>query len=275
MNAEEYVERGGNFFSKRNFDEAITDCIEAIQLNPDDALTLSCAYGIRSAAYTGKKDYDPAIADLEMAAKLASSNVKLQKQLQKELDITVDVANNYIIGGLLREYLFLRQQVTRIPNPGAESKKRFRSIRKFVVVLLIIGVALGTILGAIGIILGGAMGTDAWTGVIMIGLMGGLYSVFIGLILGIGIVPWLLYVKRDLKNISTYFRKAKGEINETIQEVEGKTIIGTIKSYIFAFLLTLFWKPFKLMCLLIYVCPLIGIYQIVKLRHQVRILNSR
>jgi tetratricopeptide (TPR) repeat protein len=61
-----YVSRGHAFHDKKDYDRAIADYDQAIQLDPKDAN----AYVSRGLAYHGKKDYDRAIADYNQAIQL-------------------------------------------------------------------------------------------------------------------------------------------------------------------------------------------------------------
>jgi len=67
MKAEEYSTRGGKYFSERNFDAAIADFTEVIQLEPDNPF----AYYKRGLSYTNKKEFDLAIKDFTEAIRLA------------------------------------------------------------------------------------------------------------------------------------------------------------------------------------------------------------
>jgi tetratricopeptide (TPR) repeat protein len=65
-----YYNRGLAFYYKKNYDRAIADYTQAIQLNPE----YSEAYYNRGLAYRNKKDYDQAIADFTQAIQLAPEN---------------------------------------------------------------------------------------------------------------------------------------------------------------------------------------------------------
>jgi len=65
-NAESYFISGNEYYAKSEFDRAIADYTEAIQINPNYAE----AYGNRGITYAGKKDYNLAIADLTEAIRL-------------------------------------------------------------------------------------------------------------------------------------------------------------------------------------------------------------
>ena len=82
MDAKEYLERGNNYFKKGGNDSAaIADFTEAIRLDPN----LTDAYYYRGLAYslTTIKEYDKAIADLEMAVKLNPAEKDYRKDLKK------------------------------------------------------------------------------------------------------------------------------------------------------------------------------------------------
>ena len=66
MNAEEYSERGGKYFSQRNFDGAIANYTEVIKLEPKNPF----AYYKRGLSYTNKKEFDLAIADFTEAIRI-------------------------------------------------------------------------------------------------------------------------------------------------------------------------------------------------------------
>jgi len=66
MDAREYFGRGEKHFNERNFDEAIADFTEAIQLEPDDP----SAYFGRGLSYMNKEEFDLSIADFTEAIQL-------------------------------------------------------------------------------------------------------------------------------------------------------------------------------------------------------------
>src|SRR5262249_51454876 len=61
--AEKYLSRALGYQHKRDPDRAITDCSEAIRIDP----TYATAYVLRGSAYVDKKDLDHAIADFNEA----------------------------------------------------------------------------------------------------------------------------------------------------------------------------------------------------------------
>jgi tetratricopeptide (TPR) repeat protein len=63
-----YFNRGNAYRRKGNYDPAISDLDEAARLNPKDA----DVYWVRGSAYLGKNDYDHAIQDLSLAIRLGS-----------------------------------------------------------------------------------------------------------------------------------------------------------------------------------------------------------
>jgi len=62
-----YTFRGITYMHKREFEQAIADCSEAVKLSPDN----SAGYVCRAGAYSEKGDYDRGIADLDEAIRLA------------------------------------------------------------------------------------------------------------------------------------------------------------------------------------------------------------
>ena len=69
--ASAYASRGAADFRKGDYDRAIADLDEAIRLDP----TYAPAYGIRSNAYVGKDDYDRAIADFDEVIRLDPTDI--------------------------------------------------------------------------------------------------------------------------------------------------------------------------------------------------------
>jgi tetratricopeptide (TPR) repeat protein len=61
-----YTNRGVEYFTKGDFDRAISDHEQAIKLDPKNSL----AYNNRGNAYGGKREFDRAIADYDQAVKL-------------------------------------------------------------------------------------------------------------------------------------------------------------------------------------------------------------
>jgi tetratricopeptide (TPR) repeat protein len=68
-----YLARSMRHFRRGNFDQAITDCDEAIRLEPDKAQ----AYGQRGQAWAAKGDIESALADYEAAIRIDPSNPTL------------------------------------------------------------------------------------------------------------------------------------------------------------------------------------------------------
>src|SRR5207302_3481400 len=58
---EDHLNRGNDAFQRDQFDEAIAEYTQAINLQPD----LAAAYSDRASAYIEKQDYDHAFADAE------------------------------------------------------------------------------------------------------------------------------------------------------------------------------------------------------------------
>jgi tetratricopeptide (TPR) repeat protein len=71
-----YLTRSGLHFRRGNFDQAITDCDEAIRLEPGKAH----AYGQRGKAWAGKGDTDRALADYDAAIHLDPHNANLLRE---------------------------------------------------------------------------------------------------------------------------------------------------------------------------------------------------
>jgi tetratricopeptide (TPR) repeat protein len=70
MNAEEYYERGVEYFEKEDYDMAIADTSEAIRLNQNYSL----AYVTRAVSYRAKKNYSHAWDDFREAIRLDPDN---------------------------------------------------------------------------------------------------------------------------------------------------------------------------------------------------------
>jgi tetratricopeptide (TPR) repeat protein len=58
-----FTDRCYGYFTKRDYDSAVGDCNEAIELDPD----LAYPYELRGTAYLGKGDYSRAITDFNKA----------------------------------------------------------------------------------------------------------------------------------------------------------------------------------------------------------------
>jgi tetratricopeptide (TPR) repeat protein len=69
-NAVAYANRCAAHINKRETDDALSDCNQAIQLNSKNA----AAFHNRAAGYSAKGDYDRAIADLDHAIQLDPNN---------------------------------------------------------------------------------------------------------------------------------------------------------------------------------------------------------
>ena len=80
MDAQEYFNRGNEFFDNDDFDRAIADYTEALRLKPDMAEAknnLSNAYFNRGIASLQKGDNNRAIADITEAASLNPKNAQI------------------------------------------------------------------------------------------------------------------------------------------------------------------------------------------------------
>ena len=86
-----YYNRGIAYFNKGDFDRAIVDFSEAIELNPDDAV----AYNNRGGIYYLKEEYESAIADFSKAIELnpgyaiAYNNRGVAYYLKKEYESAI------------------------------------------------------------------------------------------------------------------------------------------------------------------------------------------
>jgi len=74
MNFNDYFERANTFSMKKDYDSAIADLTEAIELKPDSVSLLALAYFSRAMAYLNKKDNIRAIIDYTEAIQLGLDN---------------------------------------------------------------------------------------------------------------------------------------------------------------------------------------------------------
>jgi len=227
VQASMYFSRGAEYLKAGDWDQVIADTSKVIQLNPNDSSTLALSYGILGSAYIEKQEFEHAIADLEMAVKLSPDNAELREKLNKAIAFVNKGRSG--IGSLLDPS----------PIPRVELKKRLMVIRTFVLVGMVIGIIRSHING---------VATEHV-------INNGLFFAIIAFIYSVGIVPWLTIVKRDF-----------GKIPDDFSEVFEKTGITEImKGLFFAVILTVLWRPLKLLFLLLYISPFIGIFQLMKL----------
>jgi len=250
MNAATYLESGRKHVEGKDVNQAIKDLTEAIRLDPncDEAYHLrsqayysravthdqgrSIVYSLTVGAVQKKGDDDKAIADIRMAIKLAPKNNKHYAWLITILD-DVGYGCGITISG-------------RTLDPSEEINKRLRVIG----ILTVAALAIGLIAG--GILMGVSVNNMIATG---------LATVLFALMYSIGIVPWLAIVKRNIEDIPDYFKAIFGA---GLDSFNGG-ITKVIKSFLLALLVTLFWKPFKLLVIFAYLSPFIGVFQMVEL----------
>jgi len=80
-NADAYSERALTYQSKKDYDRALTDFTRAIQIDPDNKYF----YKYRGDTYMEKKDYNHAIADYEAALRMDSSDITIQRSIQRAM----------------------------------------------------------------------------------------------------------------------------------------------------------------------------------------------
>jgi len=241
MDVAMYLESGRKYIEEKDVARAIENLTTAVQMDPscDEAYYLrSKAYYVRAVNHKGivnsairrKGDDDKAIADIRMATKLAPENEEYVRWLKAILD---DIGYGYgiTISG-------------RTLDPSAEIKKR----RKVLMILVVVALVISLIVGGVFL--------RSFADIVAVGLA----VAIVALIYGIGIVPWLVSVKRNILDIPGYFKITFGA---GLDSFEGG-ITGIIKSFFMALLITLFWKPFKLACLF-NISPIIGLFQMVEL----------
>jgi len=229
MNAAAYITSGTEYLEDEELDLAIADFTKAIQLDPNHAE----AYSLRSRAHFERAETWPSIKGVLRRKKDEDNAIA---DIKMAYGLAPDSGKFSQIETILAEVGFgFGFTITgRTMNPGAEIKKRLIVLAALIVVAFIIGSIERLTLGVV-------------------------YAVF-GLIYGIGLVPWLITAKRDILDIPRFFK--------TTFSASGSSdggFVETIKNFFFALVLTLLWKPFKLLCLLVYISPFMGIFQMVEL----------
>ena len=242
MNAEEYSERGGKYFSKKNFDGAIADYTEVIQLESNNPF----AYCKRGMAYTQKKEFDLAIADFTEAIRLEPSKFgefyferggayifKGNKDLaiaDLEMAVKIDPQNENYRGAL--------EDVKAVSSGNSSN-----SIRKKIGKLMLIG-------SVIGGIIGGLIGGTSY------GLGAGIVGFLLGAFLGIGIKHSLIALVEEIRE---HFLLC---LEVAIEEYHKEGFLSALGQFLIGFFIFGLWPLLKVF-LVSLISPFITIYEFV------------
>ncbi|MBF0555264.1 MAG: tetratricopeptide repeat protein [Nitrospirae bacterium] len=118
INAEDYLERGNTYYSKGDFDSAISNFTKAIEINPK----LAEAYINRGVAYYGKGNYDQAISDYNRAIEL---NPKLDVDVNPKIaEAYNNRGNSYLKKGDHKRAMTDYQKAAELGNTHAQKYLR-------------------------------------------------------------------------------------------------------------------------------------------------------
>jgi len=251
MNAEEYLKRGENYFSKSKFDEAIADFSEAIKLEPDNPFS----YNKRGSAYMNKKEYDLALSDFNKAIELYPNKVgsfyadrgvtyvykgdNVSAISDLEIAINIDPQN--------KDYKDILEEIkngkaekdikykNEIKNNKSEKNLTFRKIHLIVILILfIIGIIIGIVIG---------------------GILVGLFFGLLFSLIGVGIFSFLF-------SAMEYLIEALIDWWElTVKSFREEGFFEGLKSLFMYFFITFIVALFKLVWAVIK-APFVGIYQL-------------
>jgi len=223
-----YQMRGKVYYHKNEFDAAIADFTKAIQLAPKDA----SSYFDRGGSYLFKNNKAMAISDLEMAVKLDPQNADYREALEEvKNNKTSSTTKNSFFSDLLGDIM----EWDPTCDPAGQLKRRCLC---FLIVFLICTIIF-------------IYGADDW-------ITGGIIGAIFGTIYGFGIVNLLSFIRKEWWNIRDSFSIRLKDYDYDI--------FAFIKQFLFVlFIMTILWRPIKLICYAVYLSPFIGIYQGIRL----------
>jgi len=131
-------------------------------------------------------------------------------------------------------------------NPYLDPVGQLKRRRLCFLIVLVISIIIMTIWGV-------TEGSDAW-------ITGGIIGAFIGAIYGFGIVNLLSFIIIEWEIIRDDFASLK-DFKDPLYE-----FFPLIKMFLcILFIKTILWRPIKLFCYAVFLCPFIGIYQSIRL----------